>query len=164
MILNFDLTLDLGFSRSIFTRGQFWPSGIVVACVCVCLSVCLSVRLSVCLSVRLSVRLSLSVCLSVCQSLACPRDNLGPIQARITKFGPKMQKTLVKVPFVLWTVRPWPSRSNLTWKSKFTPFWACPHRNSPPIQARITKFGPEMQNTLVKFPVVLGGNWTQVVT
>ena len=23
----------------IFTRGQFWPSGIVVACVCVCLSV-----------------------------------------------------------------------------------------------------------------------------
>ena len=30
----------------IFTRGQFWPSGIVVACVC--LSVCPSVRLSVC--------------------------------------------------------------------------------------------------------------------
>ena len=27
------------------TRGQFWPSGIVVACVCVC--VCLSVRLCV---------------------------------------------------------------------------------------------------------------------
>ena len=26
----------------IFTRGQFWPSGIVVACVCLC------VRLSVC--------------------------------------------------------------------------------------------------------------------
>ena len=26
-----------------FTRGQFWPSGIVVACVCVCLSVCLSI-------------------------------------------------------------------------------------------------------------------------
>ena len=30
----------------IFTRGQFWPSGIVVACVC--LSVCPSVRPSVC--------------------------------------------------------------------------------------------------------------------
>ena len=30
-----------------FTRGQFWPSGIVVACVCVCLSVCLSVCLCV---------------------------------------------------------------------------------------------------------------------
>ena len=67
----------------IFTRGQFWPSGIVVACVCVCVCVCLS------------------VCPSVCQSLACPRDNSGPVQARIAKFRPKMQKTLVKVPIVL---------------------------------------------------------------
>ena len=31
----------------IFTRGQFWPSGIVVACVCVCVCVCLSVCLCV---------------------------------------------------------------------------------------------------------------------
>ena len=31
--------------RCIFTRGQFWPSGIVVACVCVC--VCVSVRMCV---------------------------------------------------------------------------------------------------------------------
>ena len=120
------------FEVSIFTRGQFWPSGIVVVCVCVC------------------------VCLCVCQSLACPRDNSGPVQATITKFGPKMQKTLVKIPIVLWTNRPWPSRSDLTWKSKFTPFWACPHHNSPLIQARITKFGPEVQNTLVKTPIVLG--------
>ena len=27
------------FIIPVFTRGQFWPSGIVVACVCVCLSV-----------------------------------------------------------------------------------------------------------------------------
>ena len=53
------------------------PMGIVIACVCVCVRVC------------------------VCQSLACPRDNSGPFQARIAKFGPKMQKTLVKVPIVL---------------------------------------------------------------
>ena len=69
-------------SAWIFTRGQFWPSGIVVACVCVCVCV--------------------SLCLSVCQSLACPCDNSGPVQARIAKFGPKMQKTLVKVPIVLF--------------------------------------------------------------
>ena len=85
------------YCLSFLTRGQFWPS-VVVACVCVC------------------------VCLSVCQSLACPRDNSGPVQARITKFGPKMQKTLVKVPIVLWTDRPWPSGSNLTWKSKLIHF------------------------------------------
>ena len=96
------------------------------------------------------------VCLCVCQSLVCPRDNSGPVPARITKFGLQMQKTLVKVPIVMWTDRPWPSRLNLTWKSKFTPFWACPHLNSPPIQARITKFGPEVQNTLVKSLIVFG--------
>ena len=71
----------------------------------------LSLPASVCLFVCL-------VCLSVCQSLACPRDDSGPVQARITKFGLKMQKTLVKVPIFLWTDRPWPSRSNLTWKSR----------------------------------------------
>ena len=24
----------------VFTRGQFWPSGIVVACVCLCVRLC----------------------------------------------------------------------------------------------------------------------------
>ena len=28
---------------TILTRGQFWPSGIVVACVCMCVSVCPSI-------------------------------------------------------------------------------------------------------------------------
>ena len=53
----------------------------------------------------------------------------------------------------------WPSRSNLTSKSKFTQFWACSRDNSSPIQARATKFGPEVLNTLVKIPVVLGVDW-----
>ena len=50
---------------------------------------------------------------------------------------------------------PWPSRSN------FTPFWVCPCNNSSPVQARATKLGPEVLNTLVKNPVVLGvdGAW-----
>ena len=39
-------------------------------------------------------------------------------------------------------------------KSKFNPFWACPH-NSSSIQAKITKFGPDMQNTMVKYLIVL---------
>ena len=36
---------------SVFTRGQFWPSGIVVACVCLCVrpSVCAVIT---CLSAR----------------------------------------------------------------------------------------------------------------
>ena len=65
----------------------------------------------------------------------------------------------VKVPIVLGGNWPWPSRSNLTSKSEFTQFWACPDHNSLPIQARITKFGPEVENSLVKVPIVLGGSW-----
>ena len=67
-----------------FTQGQFWPSGIVI------------LRASVC------------VCLSVCQSLTCPHDNSGPVQAVITKFVPKMQNAYC---FVDW--------STLTFKVKF---------------------------------------------
>ena len=77
-------------SLSIFTRGQFWPSGIVIACVCG------------------------SVCVCVYQSRVCPHDNSSPIQARITKFGPEMQNTLVWAPLVFGDDRPWSSRSNLT--------------------------------------------------
>ena len=101
----------------IFTRGQFWPSGIVVACVCVCVCVCLCVR----------------------QSWACPSDNSSTVQARITKFGPEKQNTLVKIPIVFWGNWPWPSRSNLTSNSKLTPFWACPNHYWPPILVRISK-------------------------
>ena len=82
------------------------------------------------------------------QSLDCPCDNWKPVRARITKFGPNVQNNLFKVLIVLWSNRPWPSRSNLRSKSKFTPFWACLHHNSSPNQARITKFGPEVHNTV----------------
>ena len=104
-------------------------------------------------------RLRLCVCPCVCQSLACPHNILGSVEARIAKFGPKMQKTTVKVPIVLGGNWPWPSRSNLTSKSEFTQFWACPDHKSSPIQVRITKFGLEVENSLVKVPIILGGNW-----
>ena len=52
----------------VLEQQQFWPAGIVVACVCVCVS----------------------VCLSVCQSFACWPYNSWPIDARIIKFGPDM--------------------------------------------------------------------------
>ena len=60
---------------SFITRGQFWPSGIVIACVCGSVCPCVSVY--------------------VYQSRACPHDNSSPIQARITKLGPEMQNILV---------------------------------------------------------------------
>ena len=81
---------------------------------------CRCLRLCVCVS----------VCLSVCQSLACLHDNSGPVQGRIAKFGPTMQKTLVKVPLVLGGNWPWPSRSNSTSESEFPHFelvWTITH-------------------------------------
>ena len=51
---------------------------------------------------------------------ACPHDNLLPISARITKFGPQMHLSMVKILIALGDDRPWPSRSNLTFKSNFT--------------------------------------------
>ena len=64
----------LPISFLLFTRGQYWPPGIVVSCVSVC----------------------------VYQSLAFPHDNSSPVQARFTKFGQEKQNTLVKIPIVFW--------------------------------------------------------------
>ena len=52
------------------------------------------------LSSPASVCVCVSVCQSVRQSLACPHDNSGPVQARIAKFGPKVYKTLIKISVV----------------------------------------------------------------
>ena len=101
----------------------------------------------------------LCLCVCVYQSLACPHDNSSPVQARITKFGPEKQDTLVKIPFVLGGNWPWPSRSNLTSKSKLTPFWACPNYYSPPILVRISKFGPQIHFSTVKIPLNWGLDW-----
>ena len=104
-------------------------------------------------------RLCDRVSLCVYQSRACPHDNSPLVQARITEFRTKVQKTLVKVPIVLGDDRLWPSRSNLTWKSNFTSFWACPPHNSLAVQARITKFGPKMHLSNVEIPINFGLDW-----
>ena len=107
----------------------------------------------------LSSPVSVGLCVCVYQSRACPHDNSSPSQARITKFGPEMQNTLVWVPIVFGDDRPWSSRSNLTWKSNFTSFWACSHHYSSAIQARISKFGPKMHLSTVKIPTNFGLDW-----
>ena len=61
-----------------FTRGQFWRSGIVVACACACACVC------VCPYVWMS------------QPRACPRENFSPVQARINIFGPEVQNNCLR--------------------------------------------------------------------
>ena len=87
---------------------------------------------------------------------ACSRDNLSSVQARITKFGAEMHLSTVKIPVVLGVDRSWPSRSNLTQKSKFTPFWVCRHDNLSPVQTRITKVVPEVHFSTVRIPIDFG--------
>ena len=60
-LLKYPLGFQWSPSTLVFTRDQFWPPGIVVACV------------------RPLVR-----------HQVCPHDNSSPVQARITKFGPKV--------------------------------------------------------------------------
>ena len=55
---------------------------------------CRCLRLSVCVCVRVC------VCVCVRQSSVCPDDNLSPAQATITKCGPQVQNTLIKIPIV----------------------------------------------------------------
>ena len=57
-------------------KGQFWPSCIVVACVC------------------------LDVSIRARQSRTCPCDNLSLVQPGITKFGPEVQHNLFKIPII----------------------------------------------------------------
>ena len=78
---------------SVFTQGQFWPSGIVVACVCLS-----------------------NVCPSVYQSQSCPRKNSILVQSKITKLRAHVQRNLVKVSIVLEGDRPYTSMLNLTGK------------------------------------------------
>ena len=70
-----------------------------------------------------------------------------------------MQNNLIKIPIVFGVDWPWPSRSNLTWKSKFTQFWACPHDHPPPVEVRISKFWPIMHLSSVKIPVNFRIDW-----
>ena len=83
----------------LFIWGQFWPPDIVVA------SVCLSVRPP------------------VCHSRACPCDmiheNLWPVPTGITKFGPGVPNTSVKIPVVWGLIDLALQRQIYTLKSEF---------------------------------------------
>ena len=67
----------------LYAHIHFYPRPVLAFGYCHCLRLC----------VYMCVRVS--VCLSACVSITCPCDNLGPVQARITKFGSNMQKILV---------------------------------------------------------------------
>ena len=70
-----------------------------------------------------------------------------------------MQNNLFKIPIVLYDNWPWPSKSNWTPKSKFSPFWACPCHNLPPIELTVSKFGTKMHLSTMQIPTNFGLDW-----
>ena len=91
--------------------------------------------------------LCLPVCASVCAVITSfSARQLINVQVRITKFGPCVLKTLVKVPIVSWR------KSTLTFKVKFNlklkiyPILSLSTPQLITIQARITKFEPDVRN------------------
>ena len=86
------------------SQGQFWPSSIVVFGVC--LSVCPP-----------------SVC--VCGKHVLVRKiTHHPFMLGSPNSDHRCKRPCLRS-LLCWVDWHWPSRSNLTWKSKFTPFWAC---------------------------------------
>ena len=115
---------------AIFTWGQFWPQ-----CVWRCLCVWACVRACACEG-------------------QLPPKTIETLTKVFCSFGPNFV-------ILAWT-GPELSRGQASdWytHTHTSPFWACPHHNSLPIQARIAKFGPKVQNSLVKILIVWGGNW-----
>ena len=113
------------------TRGQFWPSGIVVACVCLCVLV--------------------RPCVN--------HELVRAITHHPFKLGSPNLDHRCKRPIVLGGDWPWPSRSNLSSKSKFTPFWACPCHNSPRNEVVISKFGTKMHLSTIQITTNFGLDW-----
>ena len=99
-------------------------------------------------------------CLCVCMCVRVYVSHQLVCMVTHQLFKLEMQNNLVKVPVVLGGDWPWPSRSNLTWNSKFTPFWACPRHNSPLVQPRTNQFGQKMQTWLGYGPYCFGSQLT----
>ena len=118
----------------IFTRGQFWPPGIDCRCLRLCVSVC------------------------VCPSVAKFADMIThhPFKLGSPHLEQRCKRPCLRSLLFCRAIDfdlQFKVKFNLE-KSKFTPFCACPHHNSSPVQARITKMP-----IVFKIPTFLRHGW-----
>ena len=123
--------------------------------------------------------LCVSVCLSVCQLQLCRHDNASPFQdlpravfwCCLTSSKPFRYRMVLrkhKTTFAFFNLRPVSDFGychclhlcvcvcvSVCHVCQSQP---CRHYNASPVQARITKFGPEVENPLVKTHIILGGD------
>ena len=121
-------------SNAFLPEASFGPRVLSIVVACVCVSVCPCVR----------------VCINHLLVRAITRD---PFKLGSPNFDQRCKTPWLRSLLFLGAIDLDPQGQ--IWL-KFTPFWACPHDYSSPVQARITKFGPEGQNTLIEIFIVLG--------
>ena len=86
---------------------------------------------------------------------SAPLQNKGRL-SRYRAFHYK-DKTVLNGLWVSIVSRKWDTlQFIITWVCFATVLLACPHDNSSAVQARITKFRTDVQNTLVKIPIISG--------
>ena len=126
-----------GIKVTVFTRGQYWPSGIVVACVCV------------------------YVCLSVNHEL------VRAIIHEPFKLGSPNVDQRCKRPWLrsllFCGVTDGDLQGQIELESQNLPhFWlvSCPGHKSIPNKVRLSKFGPKMHLSTVKVPIDFGIDWS----
>ena len=83
----------------------------------------------------------------MCQQI-CLRDNLPPVQAMITKFGPGVQNNLVKIMLFSSIDLHFQGQIELQ-NQNLPPFWTCPPNYSPSIEVRTNQLRQLEKNTLV---------------
>ena len=83
------------------------------------------------------------------------------VQARITKFGPEVQNTLVLITFLGWLTLILMVKFNF----KFYLIWVCPCPKSQPIKVRISEFGTEMHLSMATIPFGCGldNSWASIL-
>ena len=121
-----------------FTHGQFWPSGIVVACVC--LYVC--------------------VCVRVFGNHELVRTIIHqPFKLGSPNLDQRCKRPWLRAQLFCGAIDLDLQGQIELKKSKFTPFWACPFDKSPPIEVSISKFWSKMHLSTVKVPIDFGLDW-----
>ena len=137
----YDIYASLGLNELtdhiiIFTRGQFWPSGIVVACVCV------------------------YVCVSVNHELVRAIIH-QPFKLGSSNLDQRCKRPWLRALLFSGTID-LAFKVKLNFKVKIYPIlsmWVCPCNKSPLIEVSISKFGPKMHLSTVKVPIDFGLDW-----
>ena len=122
----------------VFTRGQFWPSGIVVACVC--LSVCVS----------------LCVCINNVLVRAITHH---PFKLGSPNLDHRCKRRWLRSLLFCGAIGLDLQGQIELQSQNCTPFWACPCHNPPPIEVTISKCGTKMHLSTVQIPTNFGLDW-----